>query len=47
MSVDGQLGLARDGKQVSQSLSAQADLILYSICSRVRDSWKRTGEEDS
>ena len=45
MSVEGQLGLARDGKQVSQSLAAQADLILYSICSRVRDSWKGTGEE--
>lgn len=44
-SVNGRLGLARDGKQVSQSLAAQADLILYSICSRVRDSWNGVGEE--
>ena len=45
LSVEGKLGLARDGKQISQSLAAQADLILYSICSRVRDSWSGSGEE--
>jgi len=45
LSIDGQLVLARDGKQVSKSLAAQSDLILYSICSRVRDSWNGTGEE--
>ena len=45
LSVDGKLGLARDGKQISQSLAAQADLILYSICSRIRDSWSGSGEE--
>jgi hypothetical protein len=44
LSVDGRLALARDGRQVSQSLKAQADLILYSIASRIRDSWKNNGE---
>lgn len=44
LSIDGKIKSSNDGKSISRTLSAQADLILHSICARVRDSWSGLGE---
>ena len=45
-SITGEMQIARDGQMISGMLRAQADMILYSVTSRVRDSWSQGGEEE-
>ena len=44
LAIEGKIKSSSDGKLISKSLEAQSDLILHSICSRVRDSWSGLGE---
>ena len=44
LSIEGKMKTSNDGKSVSKTLLAQSDLILHSICSRIRDSWSGLGE---
>lgn len=46
LSVSGNLILSQDGKSIAKILKAQADMIIYSIASRMRDSWSTSGEND-
>jgi len=44
LSIEGKIKTSNDGKAISKTLYAQADLILHGICARVRDSWSGLGE---